>query len=335
MRAACFFYFKEVRMKGIENLPWRQPMLLLPNHQNALIDALLIAVHAPKKPYFLARADVFANRFLKELFHLLQMLPIYRMRDGRETLVRNRRIFDRCATLLARSETLLLFPEANHSLIRRVRPLSKGFTRIVYHTWELHKGLDILLVPVGVNYVHPAGFPDRVAFYFGEPVSACRTNDAPDARLGALKMRNLIFNCLQGLTTHIPEEMNYDAAIRYLEGREADFTLPQKVNQMLRSREESPVISCLRTRRSTARRIWDGLFWLANFPLICIWRYLVKPRVAEVEFLSSWRLLFGLLAYPPAYLFTFLLLLWFYGWIPALLIPITHVIFNLCYVKFR
>ena len=91
------------------------------------------------------------------------MIPIYRIRDGRESLKNNQAVFDLCSDLLQQKEAILMFPEANHNLKRRVRPLSKGFTRILFNTLLQAPETDIQIVPVGINYKDAVRFPDQVA----------------------------------------------------------------------------------------------------------------------------------------------------------------------------
>jgi 1-acyl-sn-glycerol-3-phosphate acyltransferase len=229
IRIGFFCYFREIRMRGIERIPAEQPVMLLSNHQNALIDPLLYAAFARgRKPFFLTRSDVFGNPVLGWLFAGLRMMPIYRLRDGRDTLHRNQAVFQRCATLFSRGEHILLFPEANHSLIRRVRPLSKGFTRILEQTFETFPQLDVQVVPVGVNYQQADGFPDRVALYFGAPFSARDYWDGKELRVGPLKGR--VFESLTRLTVHIPPAEDAEAWERHLEKQGVDFLDPFGVN---------------------------------------------------------------------------------------------------------
>ena len=152
-----FCYYKRIRVHGLESVPRDKPVLFLSNHQNALMDILLIATRCNRKPWYLTRADVFKSRLFSPLFRFLQMLPVYRIRDGRESLSKNSAIFERCAHLLLANQAILLFPEANHSLLRRVRPLSKGFTRILDNALRKNSRLDIQLVPIGQNYQEPDG----------------------------------------------------------------------------------------------------------------------------------------------------------------------------------
>ena len=332
IRLGFFCYFREIRMHGIEEVPSDRPVMLLPNHQNALIDPLLYAAFAQnRKPYFLTRSDVFKNPVLGWLFAGLRMMPIYRLRDGRETLQRNQAVFERCATLFARGEHILLFPEANHNLIRRVRPLSKGFTRILAQSFERFPQLDIQILPVGVNYQQADGFPDRVAFYFGTPFNAREFWSGKELAVRPLKER--VFDSLIELTVHIPQCEDATSRELGLEQRGVDFLNPKEVNGFLAGGANPK--KAINKSKGEASRFWDFGFRLLNAPVWLPWRWIAANKVPEPEFMSTFRFLFFLLAFPLYYL-----LLWgiiALSWAPiwatgAVLALFLH---NLAYVKYR
>jgi 1-acyl-sn-glycerol-3-phosphate acyltransferase len=64
VKIALHFYFSKIKVYGKENIPKNKAIILVANHQNALVDPLLIATHTRLKPYFLTRASVFKNHSL-------------------------------------------------------------------------------------------------------------------------------------------------------------------------------------------------------------------------------------------------------------------------------
>ncbi|MDO1499424.1 1-acyl-sn-glycerol-3-phosphate acyltransferase [Winogradskyella maritima] len=120
-----------MEVHGLENVPKTGAVLFLPNHQKALIDVLLIVTDCHRKPYFLTRSDVFNKQVLRRFFAFSTNDSDIQMRDGRNQLKNNEAVFKKCTELFENEEAIVLFPEANHNLRRRVRNLSKGFTRIV------------------------------------------------------------------------------------------------------------------------------------------------------------------------------------------------------------
>ena len=160
--------FSEVKIVGMHRVPWDEPCIVSPNHQNAFLDALLIGAFAPAKMSYLSRSDVFGTRF-DWFLEALQMTPVYRRRDGFEKLSRNREIFARQRENLSRGHPLLIFSEAEHAHTYYLRPLSKGSSRFALGT-QVQIERDVHLVPVGINY-YPLRRPGfKVSIVFGEPI---------------------------------------------------------------------------------------------------------------------------------------------------------------------
>ena len=57
------------------------------------MDALIILSVKNWQPVFMARADIFAGQFVRRLLFFMKILPIFRIRDGRESLKQNDEIF--------------------------------------------------------------------------------------------------------------------------------------------------------------------------------------------------------------------------------------------------
>ncbi len=333
MRAGFYCYYQRARMEGMGRIRQDKPVVLLPNHQNALLDALLVAAYARgKRPYFLTRSDVFKGGFLPAVFDALRMIPIYRLRDGRDTLHKNQAVFNRCARLLSKGEHLLLFPEANHNLRRQVRPLSKGFTRIVLHTLKSFPQTDLQLLPVGINYQRLGAFPDRVTFRFGTPIDALQISGGMGPRDAAGAMKERVFQALTDLTTHIPQETDYDRMIAELDRLRPDYTDPGPINRYLRGSGDLPKA---RPAASGLNRLWDGVFRLLNLPVWLPWRWAVRPKIWEPEFTDTFRFLYALLAF-PIYLAILILGCWITAG-PAIGLGVAAGVFlhNLLYVKLR
>lgn len=330
---ALHLYFGKIKISGLENVPLNKPVMFLPNHQNALLDALLIAVQCNRKPFFLTRSDVFRNNLVITVLDFFRMIPIYRIRDGRESLKNNQEVFDRCSRLLGQDHAILMFPEANHNLKRRVRPLSKGFTRILLNTLEKSPNLDISIVPVGINYRDAARFPNRVALYYGEAIQM-RTWYKPQDKTGSIdRVKHKVGDRLKTLTTHIEDEAHYADTLRKLDTLGVDYLDPQKVNTVLASFETSSAERNIRPKPSWGNAIIRGIFVLLNFPVWLIWTSVLKPKVPEIEFMGTFRFAFSLLAYPMYYLLLFCTTAIIWNGFIGLYILIGLFLFNLAYVR--
>lgn len=333
IRSALWIYFSKISIKGLANIPKQGPVLFLANHQNALLDALLIATHGPRKIYFLTRSDVFKNPLLKLFFNYLQMIPIYRIRDGKESLELNASVFDRCSQLLQNGEAILIFPEGNHSLKRRVRPLSKGFTRFLFAALDDSPYLDIRLVPIGMNYVNAARFPDKVSLFYGKDIRVLAFYDK-EAKVESVKrLKTAVYRELTGLTTHIEIDRNHDVVVAQLIKQGANFLDPAATNVLLKEPFNGAVPLSSQGGTSLVQGSVRSILGIINFPVLLIWSKGIRPKIKELEFLSSVRFMVFLLFFPTYYLLSILILLCFtsMGW--AFFIVAAHILFNLLLVR--
>ncbi|MGB6151088.1 MAG: 1-acyl-sn-glycerol-3-phosphate acyltransferase [Pricia sp.] len=301
-----YLYYGKINIVGLENVPTNGPLLFLPNHQGALMDVLLIVTDCRRKPFFLTRSDVFQRPALKSFFAFLQMLPIYRIRDGRESLKKNQAVFNRCTQLFLENHALVMFPEANHNLKRRVRPLSKGFTRIIYNTMEKMPDSEIHIVPIGMNYRSNIGFPDKVAVYYGTPVSAKGIYHEAYGNAGIQKLRDTVSQRLKTLTTHIENETDYDTTVQKLDALQVDYLNPTKTNAVIADVATATAEKTETPMANVGKLIFKGIFTVLNFPILALWRIWIKPKVWEPEFTSTLRFGFALLVYPLYYLILFI-----------------------------
>jgi len=335
MRAAYFCYYKKITVRGLDQLPVDKPLLILANHQNALMDALLMATYVDRAPYFLTRSDVFTNTITNALFNFLRMLPIYRFRDGRNRLGRNQEIFDHCADLLADSEAIVIFPEGNHNIKRRVRTLTIGFTRILVNAHEKYPDLDIRLVPVGINYMDASSFPDSAALNFGRDLSLEELPLGENFRWASRFIRDHVAARMRLLTIHIEDEEGYDAIVERLNALQVNYLDPEKVNALIPHLPVGYLNPPDKTTGTWFRTVWDSVFILLNFPVIVIWRLFVLRKVEEIEFKSTYRFLYGLIVYPIYLGFLFVLLAQIFNAVISGTGILFLFIFNLTYVKLR
>lgn len=171
VRFAHWIIHGRITVNGIENLPSEQPVILAPNHQNALLDPLAVLCFSPYQPVWLTRADVFSSRITRPLLRFLKMIPVYRIRDGADSLVNNEHTFQQSTEVLSAGGVLALFPEATHSYKRHMLPHKKAVPRIAFMAEEkTDYTLHLQIVPVGVNYSHFWHLGRRLAINYGRPV---------------------------------------------------------------------------------------------------------------------------------------------------------------------
>jgi 1-acyl-sn-glycerol-3-phosphate acyltransferase len=170
VRITSGFAFSRVEVRGMDRVPWEKPCIVSPNHQNAFLDALLVGAFAPVRLTYLSRASVFGTR-LDWFLEALQMVPIYRRRDGFGTLSRNEQIFDALREKLRRGESMVMFSETEHALTYHLRPISRGSARFALES-QTAIDREVLVVPVGINYYHHTRPGFKVSVVVGAPLPA-------------------------------------------------------------------------------------------------------------------------------------------------------------------
>ena len=286
IKLGLFFYFKKIRVVDAKHIPKGKPVLFLSNHQNALLDALLIATKCGRFSYFLTRASVFKNPLISKLLKSFNMMPVYRIRDGWNTITNNNSIFDSCKDLLHQNESVFIFPEGSHNLVRTVRPLSKGFTRIVFDTLEKYPETDLQLVPIGLNFASAVKFADSSSIYFGEPIPA-KYFVTGDRNKDIVNLKHKIQSEISKLTTHIPTE-NYKETLQKLDALQVDYLNPKAVNKCIANNFESCKQKPI-SKIDWLRTLLKGLLILNILPPYLIWKFVAQPKIKEIEFTATFR----------------------------------------------
>jgi 1-acyl-sn-glycerol-3-phosphate acyltransferase len=61
-------------------------VLIIANHPNALVDAMLVASSVDRRVLLTAKATLFKNPFLASLVGAVRVVPLHRARDERDTV---------------------------------------------------------------------------------------------------------------------------------------------------------------------------------------------------------------------------------------------------------
>lgn len=135
------------------------------NHPNSFLDAIILATLFDKPVYSLARGDAFGKKWSAFLLKQLNILPVYREREGTEHLHKNYHTFDACTEIFKQNGIVLIFSEALCENEWHLRPLKKGTARLAMAAWQQNLSLKIL--PVGINYSSFHSFGKNIQLNFG------------------------------------------------------------------------------------------------------------------------------------------------------------------------
>ena len=67
VKTGLFLFYKKITITGEKNIPKNKAILFVANHQNAMMDPLIVATATNKTMYFLARASAFKNKIAAKL----------------------------------------------------------------------------------------------------------------------------------------------------------------------------------------------------------------------------------------------------------------------------
>lgn len=226
VRPALRLFYSDVKVVGQENIPRDKPVLFVGNHQNSFLDALHLVTNTKLFIHFLTRAEAFQNPVAARFYRSINMLPVYRVRDGFSAVKKNKIIFDKCFERLNQgNDAVLVFAEASHDLRRRVRPFSKGFTRIAFGAEEhFNWDLDLQVIPVGISYGGHRKSRTPVRVEFGEciPVTDFKEQFKEDEREAANRLKSVTSSGLKKVTMHVKKLNHYPLYHLLLDDLETD-----------------------------------------------------------------------------------------------------------------
>jgi glycerol-3-phosphate O-acyltransferase / dihydroxyacetone phosphate acyltransferase len=165
-------YYRKIYISGADRIPADKPVLLACNHPNSFMDAIVMAVMLERPLHFLTRSDMFNTPLKQWVLSKINMIPIYRLKEGAENLHKNKDTFERCYQILQQGGMVLIFSECVCVHEKRLRPLKKGTARLAFGAENYSsKSLDIHVVPVGINYTHPTLFRKEMMIGVAPPVT--------------------------------------------------------------------------------------------------------------------------------------------------------------------
>ena len=383
---------KKIIITGKEKIPKNSPIIFAPNHQNALSDPMAVLLNTSFQPVWLARADIFKSKTVNAILKFLKIMPVFRLRDGKENLAKNDKTFTDSIKVLKNNSALALFPEAAHSGKRQMLVHKKAIPRIVFMAEEkANYSLGIQIVPTGIYYSHYWKFDRTVMVNFGDPIPVKQYLEEyrknPNNAIGQLRQK--INDAILQLVINIKSEKYYTdfENIREIcgkhflkkQGKKMSQINLFKSNQLLVSildqlETEKPqtvenIVSetgnYLAALKKYKLRSWVvenrknnfikiagtklllliGLpvflygFLLNAIPFFTIDR-LIRKKVKDWTFWSSFFYVTGILFFPFVYIFEFLALAWLFPevWLKILFflsMPFTGKLAFKWYILFR
>lgn len=111
VRSGLLLYCRKIVFTNRSLLKEKGPLLLACNHPNSFFDAVLLGAFFKQPVHFLARGDAFKDPLASKILKALKLIPIYRLREGKEYLALNDATFERCTEILKEGGIVLIFSE--------------------------------------------------------------------------------------------------------------------------------------------------------------------------------------------------------------------------------
>ena len=286
---------------GKENIPKKGAVIFIGNHQNALIDAIVVPTTNRRSIHFLTRASAFKIGFVDQILRSLNMIPVYRVRDGVRTIEKNIAVFEQCIKILKHGKAIQIFAEGEHHLKRRVLPLKKGFARIILGSLQKYPDFPIYIVPVGINYDSHLNFPSSTSIYYGKPILANQFIDVKNPDLKFKEITHQVSAALKNLTLHVEDSINYDEIIVKLEKMSVNYLNPFEANKLLKNIENIPSEAIVKKEIINWFNPFHFLAKLNSIFALLIWKY-IKPKIKDVVFTNTYRFALITTLFPLFYL---------------------------------
>jgi len=174
---ALHWFYGDVRVTGSERIPASGPLLIAVNHQNALVDSLIVGWVVPRRIAMTAKATLTENPLVALVFRILGVVPLRRASDEARKSngtpldpSRNTGAFREILNLLNQRGAVLIFPEGKSHNETGLEPLKTGMARLALQARDEQSIRGVNILPLGLVF-EDKGVPGTiVAAHIGEAI---------------------------------------------------------------------------------------------------------------------------------------------------------------------
>jgi hypothetical protein len=157
IQAGLWLFCHKIHLKNKRLFKTKGPLLIIANHPNSFLDALIIGSYYQRRVYFLARGDAFKKPIHRFFLESLNMIPVYRLREGKEYLHLNDYAFSRSIDLLSKGHAVLIFIEGICVNSNELQPFKKGTARILEGIQKLNVHPVVHIAGIAFNQFRGIG----------------------------------------------------------------------------------------------------------------------------------------------------------------------------------
>jgi hypothetical protein len=157
IQVGLWLFCNKIHLKNKQLFTTGGPLLIIANHPNSFLDALIIGSYYKRRVYFLARGDAFKKPIHRFLLESLNMIPVYRLREGKAFLHLNDYAFTKSIELLNKGYAVLIFIEGICINSNELQPFKKGTARILEGIQKLNTYPKIHIAGIAFNQFRGIG----------------------------------------------------------------------------------------------------------------------------------------------------------------------------------
>lgn len=171
---AIHWFYRDIRVTNRERIPASGPLFIAVNHQNALVDSLLVGWVVPRRVTMTAKATLLDNPFIGLLFRLVGVVPLRRAGDEKERAAagidrsRNSGAFHELLTTLEKNGAVLIFPEGKSHNEPGLEPLKSGLARLALSARDERSIRGVKILPIGLVFEDKASPGSVVGVHIGD-----------------------------------------------------------------------------------------------------------------------------------------------------------------------
>jgi len=231
--------YRRMEYHGKEKIPQDGAIIYAPNHTNTLMDPLAVLALDKQAKVFVARADVFKKPVILKMLTFFKMLPINRIRDGRNSLAKNEEINGIVVGVLKDKVPFCILPEGTHRTKHSLMPLQKGIFRIALQANDTFGNeMPVYIVPVGIEFGHFFRYRSSLLVQMGEPINVTQfVKNHPEQNVTQQinELREELAEKLKEVILQIPDDANYNATLElsHLCSKEQQRKLKLKGNSLI------------------------------------------------------------------------------------------------------
>lgn len=290
--------YRKFQVEGQENIPADGYTIWAGNHTNALMDALVLLISTKIRKVYVARADIFKNKKVAKVLRFIRIMPIYRIRDGIDSVKKNDAIITQATDVLSDQIPFVIFPEATHRAKHSLLHLSKGIFHIAYSVMEHTKGdKPVYIMPIGIEYGDYFRFRSTVLIRFGKPINISefiQQNSELPQPVVMQQLRKLLEEKMSEYISFVPDDEDYDPIWEYTKLHADNPEYFRKAVQDAEKEKGVRLKGLMRQQAANMCAIRDALKLKADNP------EKAKALFQKIDMLRVWRIQNGVSVYSIA-----------------------------------